>query len=144
MTQRAARIARESDALTFEQAQSTLRNYEALFMHGDLPGILAGFAEDVVVRFADHPETRGKAALERFLRARFARQKGYRVQKTLKAVAGSMIINTFVGEWTDAITGRAMQWRGAEFITLSDDLCVEWEVMANMWESGSTPQPTFI
>jgi len=75
MTQSAARTARIDNALTIEQAQSILRNYESVFIRGDLPAILAGFADDVVVRFADHPEVRGKAALETFLRGRFVHGK---------------------------------------------------------------------
>jgi len=66
------------------------------------------------------------------------------VQKTLKAVVGPLIINTFVGEWADAITGQNMRWHGAEFITLRDGLCVEWEAVANMRESGTVPQPQFV
>jgi hypothetical protein len=45
---------------------------------------LSGFTDDIVVEFADLPRIKGKAELERILKARLARQKGYRLEKTLR------------------------------------------------------------
>ena len=50
----------------------------------NLAAIEQGFTEDAVARFADFPEMRGREAIMRFLRARFARTQGYRLKKTLQ------------------------------------------------------------
>ncbi len=68
-------------AVTESEALAILANSERLFSTQDVPAILSGFSDQVVVRFADQPEIRGKAALEKFLRARFTRQSGYRLSK---------------------------------------------------------------
>lgn len=126
-------------SISLDQAQAVLSNYETLFMKADVPGILAGFADTVIVRFADVPDFIGKPALEKFLKARFVRQKGYRLRKTLRAVTGNVIVGSWVGEWTDAVTGKAMQGRGTECITLRDGLCTEWDATFNMWPVGEPP-----
>ena len=56
---------------------------EDAFGAADLAAIEQGFTEDAVARFADFPEMRGREAIMRFLRARFARTQGYRLTKTL-------------------------------------------------------------
>ena len=67
-------------------------------MPWNVEGIVAGFTEDCVVRFGDLPEFRGRAELEKFFRARAARQKGYRLRKELKALLGDVIANTWESE----------------------------------------------
>jgi len=134
----------ESEQITVAQAEAILRGYEAVFMRGDMEAILAGFSENVLVHFADYPKFQGKAELEKFLRARFARQKNYRLKKTLRAINGTLIVNTFVGEWDDAVTKRKVEWRGSEFIRLERGLCVEWLAYANLWDQVSGPRPQFV
>jgi len=65
---------------------------------------LSGFTDDIVVEFADLPRIKGKAELERILKARLARQKGYRLEKTLRAVAGATIVGSWTADWVDATT----------------------------------------
>lgn len=134
-TQSSDKPARQSVAA----AEVILRSYEELFARADVAGILAGFADDVRVRFADIPEFRGKAALERFLRARFARQSGYRLSKTLIATDADLIVGGWTGEWTDANTGKRMRGRGIECIRLRGRLCCEWDAVFNVWEDGGQP-----
>jgi nuclear transport factor 2 (NTF2) superfamily protein len=75
------------------------------FENQNVESILGGYTDDVVIRFADVPEVRGKIAAERFLRARFARQRNYRLNKVLRMVDRNMVGNYWDGEWEDAKTG---------------------------------------
>ena len=88
-----------------EEARAFVKHVESLFMPWNVEGNVAGFTEDCVVRLGDLAEFRGRADLEKFFRARAARQKGYRLRKELKALVGDTIANTWEGEWTDAQTG---------------------------------------
>src|SRR5688572_11148885 len=90
---------------TLDEARAFVKQVESLFMPWNVEGIVAGFTEDCDVRFGDLAEFRGRAELEKFFRARAARQKGYRLRKELKALVGDTIANTWEGEWTDAQTG---------------------------------------
>src|SRR5215831_12472224 len=74
-------------------------------MPWDIPGRLAGFTDDSVVRFGDLPEFRGKAALEKLFRGRSKRSKAYRLRKQLCTLMGNTIANYWAGEWDDRATG---------------------------------------
>ena len=76
-----------------------VREAERAFGSADIGAILDVFTEDVVIKFADIPEIRGKSAAERFLRARFARQRNYRLSKFLRMVESNMIGNLWEAEW---------------------------------------------
>src|SRR5260221_9750919 len=99
---------------TLDEARAFVAHVQSLFMPWDIPSLLAGFTEDCVVRFGDLPEFRGKAALEALFRSRSERQKGYRLKKQLRALAGDMIANYWEGEWEDRATGKQMAGRGVE------------------------------
>jgi hypothetical protein len=58
----------------------------------DIAGIVAGFPPDAIARFGDFPEMRGRDAVEAFIRARFARQKNYRLQKHPRWGAPNVVI----------------------------------------------------
>lgn len=120
-----------------ERAASLVQATEDNFARADVPAILAGFTEDVIIRFADLPEMHGLAEAEKFLRARFARQKNYRLKKSLRMVEGSMIGNFWEGDWEDAKTGKAMRGRGTEFWTLQDGKVAVWEATFNVWEPAA-------
>jgi nuclear transport factor 2 (NTF2) superfamily protein len=119
-----------------EQALALVAEAERAFATGDVPGILAGYTDDVVIRFADVPEIRGKAQAEKFLRARFARQKNYRLTKVLRMLEGNMLGNYWDGEWEDAQTGKQMVGRGTEFWTIRNGKIAVWEATFNVWEKG--------
>ena len=104
------------------------------FGERDIDAIMAGFTDDVVVRFADQPELRGKEAVRQLLEARFARQKGYRLQKQLRMVDANMIGNYWEGQWQDAYTGKTMAGRRAEFWTIQDGKVAIWEAAFNVWQ----------
>src|SRR5712691_7938041 len=87
-----------SNPQTLDEARAFVAHVQSLFMPWDIPGLLAGFTEDCVVRFGDLPETRGKAALEQLFRSRSERQKDYRLKKELRALTGDTIANYWQGE----------------------------------------------
>lgn len=127
------------ETVTREQALKMVQMAEDTFGRGDVESIISGFTDDVVVRFADVPEMKGKTAAEKFLRARFARQKNYRLTKVLRVLDGNMIGNFWDGQWEDAKTGKIMLGRGTEFWTVRDGKIAVWEATFNVWEQGGPP-----
>jgi len=125
-----------SNPQTLDEARAFVAHVQSLFMPWDIPGLLAGFTEDCVVRFGDLPETRGKAALEQLFRGRSERQKDYRLKKELRALTGDTIANYWEGEWQDRTTGKAMAGRGVEIWLMRDGKIAVWEAAFNFNESG--------
>ena len=121
-------------AVTLEQAEAAVRAAEAAFASGDVDRMLADFTDDCVVRFAEQPDMNGKEELGRFLRARMARQTGYGLKKTLRAVQGNIVGVQWSGWWTDAVTGKAMEGKGLEFWTVRDRKIAIWDAAFNVWE----------
>ncbi|MBM3952088.1 MAG: nuclear transport factor 2 family protein [Rhodospirillales bacterium] len=126
--------------VTREFALKLVKHVEDIFARGDVEAILSGYTDDIVIRFADIPEIRGKAAAEEFLRARFARQRNYRLRKDLRMLEGNMMGNYWDGEWEDAQTGKTMCGRGTEFWTIRDGKVSLWEATFNVWEKGGKSQ----
>ncbi len=120
-------------------AERMVREAERAFGSADITAILDIFTDDVVIRFADIPEIHGKADAERFLRARFARQRNYKLSKSLRMVESDRIGNLWDGEWDDAQTGQKMRGRGIEFWTVRDGKIALWEAVFNVWQDGGAP-----
>ena len=129
----------EARPLTWIAAARLVRAVEDAFGAADLAAIEAGFTEDATARFADFPELIGRAAIMRFLTARFARTRNYRLAKTLRCVMGDIIGNTWDATWEDAKTGKAMQGRGTEFWVVRDGRIAVWDATFNAWEQGGPP-----
>jgi nuclear transport factor 2 (NTF2) superfamily protein len=125
--------------LSITDAEAVLERAQRLMSAGDIAEVMKTFASDVVVKFADFPETHGRAPLEKFLLARFARQQNYRLQKQLRAVSGDVIACYWEGEWGDGQTGRQMQGRGIELLTMRDSEIAKWEATFNVWQKGDAP-----
>src|ERR1700712_1510886 len=125
--------------LTLRDAQAVLERAQRLLNKGDVTGVMKTFASDVVVRFADLPETSGKPPLEAFLSARFARQKKYRLRKQLRAVSGNIIVCSWDAEWEDRHDQRQMEGRGIELLTMRGDVIAKWEATFNVWRKGDAP-----
>jgi nuclear transport factor 2 (NTF2) superfamily protein len=125
--------------LTFDDAEAVLKRAQRLLNAGDVSEVMKSFTTDVVVRFADFPETHGKPPLEAFLRARFARQKNYRLQKQLRAVSGKVIVCYWDAEWEDGHDGCQMEGRGIELLTMRGDEVAKWEATFNVWRKGDAP-----
>ena len=121
---------------TVDEARAFVAQVQSLFMPWDIPGLLAGFTEDCVVRFGDLPEFHGKAALEQLFRSRSERQIGYRLRKELRALAGDTIANYWEGEWEDRATGKRMAGRGVEVWVMRDGKIAVWEAAFNFNEKG--------
>ena len=121
---------------TLDEARAFVAHVQSLFMPWNLPGLLAGFTEDCVVRFGDVPEFRGKAALEQLLRSRSERQRNYRLRKELRALMGDTIANSWEGEWQDRVTGKEMAGRGIEIWLIRDGRIAVWEAAFNFNEVG--------
>ena len=124
----------ESAVDTVSQAEAAVRTAEASFGSADVRAMLACFTEDCVVRFGEQPEISGLDALERFLRARMARQRDYGLRKTLRAVQGNVIGVEWHGWWQDARTGTEMEGKGLEFWTMRDGKIAVWDAAFNVWE----------
>jgi len=121
---------------TIDEARAFVAHVQSLFTPWNIPGLLAGFTEDCVVRFGDLAEFRGKAALEQLFRSRSERQIGYRLRKELRALAGDTIANYWEGEWRDAVTGKQMAGRGVEVWVMRDGKIAAWEAAFNFNEKG--------
>jgi nuclear transport factor 2 (NTF2) superfamily protein len=128
-----------TQAVAWEAAKSLVQDVEDAFGNADLARIEQGFTEDAVARFADFPEMRGRDAIMRFLRARFARTKGYKLTKTLHVLMGDMLANTWDASWEDALTGKAMLGRGTEIWRVRDGRIALWDATFNVWEKDGPP-----
>ncbi len=116
---------------TLDEARAFVAHVQSLFMPWDIPGLVAGFTDDCVVRFGDLPEFHGKAALEQLFRSRSERQKDYRLKKELRALVGDAIANYWEGEWQDRTTGKEMAGRGVEIWRMRDGKIAVWEAAFN-------------
>jgi nuclear transport factor 2 (NTF2) superfamily protein len=125
--------------LSFEDAQAVLERAQRLLNAGDVSEVMKAFTSDVVVRFADFPETYGRPPLEAFLRARFARQRNYRLQKQLRTVSGNVIVCYWDAGWEDGHDGRQMEGRGIELLSMQGDEIAKWEATFNVWRKGDVP-----
>ena len=121
-------------AWTREQADALLRMVEDMFHRVDVEALVHGFTEDCVVRFAEQPERRGREALRQLFTARLARQKNYRLSKTLLALEGNVLANVWEGTWEDRATGKRMQGRGLETWRMRDGMIAVWDAAFNVWE----------
>lgn len=128
-----------TNELTFDDAKAVLERAQRLLNAGDVSEVMRTFTSDVVVRFADFPETCGRPPLEAFLQARFARQKNYRLQKQLRAVSNNVIVCYWDADWEDGHDGRQMEGRGIELLTMRGDEISKWEATFNVWRKGDAP-----
>ena len=139
VSQQAADAVPVETGMTLGEAKAFVKRVEAQFAAGDVETIVAGYTPDVVVRFGDFPEMQGPAEVERFLRARFARQRNYQLTKDLRSMSGNVISNYWEGTWEDAETGKRMRGRGAESWTMREGKIAMWEAAFNVWEDGGGP-----
>ncbi len=128
-----------NQALTLAEATEIVQGVEDAFGTADIERIMAGFTEDAVAVFATLPQMNGRAEIERFLRARFRRQKNYRLTKRLRMLSGNMIGNMWEGSWEDAETGKQMVGLGTEFWTMRGRQIARWEAAFNVSEAGVDP-----
>lgn len=133
-----------AQGFSWEEALRIVQRAEDTFNRGDVETILGRYADDIVIRFAGLPDIHGKAAAEKFLRARFARQQNYRLKKTLFMVEGFKIGATYQVSFEDARTGKQMHGHGVELWQYRDGKLVRWEAALNIWEAGTDISATFL
>jgi len=115
-----------------EEARAFVKHVESLFMPWNIDALVDGFTEDCVVRFGTLAEFRGRDKLRAFFTARSAKQKGYRLDKQFRALAGDTIANVWSGEWQDAESGAAMQGFGVETWQMRGGKIAVWEAAFNV------------
>ena len=128
-------LPRGDDPWNVEQATALLRIVEDLFHRVDIEGLVNGFTEDCLFRFAEQPEQRGREALRQLFTARLARQKDYRLKKSLRMIQGNRLGNLWEGRWEDRASGKKMAGLGVEFWTMHDGKIAVWEAAFNVWEA---------
>jgi nuclear transport factor 2 (NTF2) superfamily protein len=128
-----------ADTLSWDDAKRLVQAVQDAFSAADLARIEQGFTEDAIARFADFPEMRGRDAIMSFLRARFARTKGYRLKKMLRCLMGDTLANTWDASWEDAQTGKSMLGRGTEIWVVHGGRIALWDATFNVWEKGGAP-----
>src|SRR6266581_1826185 len=119
---------------TKTQANALLRAVEDMFHRTEIDALVHGFTEDCVVRFAEQPERRGRQALRELLTARLARQKNYRLKKTLLGLDRNVLANVWEGAWEDRASGKLMAGRGLEVRRMRDGMIAVWDAAFNVWE----------
>ena len=129
---------------SWDEAAQIVQRAQDTFNRGDINAILSRYADDIVIRFAGIPDIKGKAAAEKFIRARLAREKNYKVKKTLFMVSGFKIGATFTNSWEDAKTGKQTIGRGVEFWEYRDGKLILWDAALNIWEKGTDTTDTFL
>jgi len=123
---------------TVEEALALVRQVESLFMPWNVDALADGFTEDCVVRFGSVPEFTGREAVRTFFTTRSARQKNYRLSKTLRTFAGDTITNSWTGAWQDAESGAPMKGFGVEVWVLRDGKIALWEAAFNVGRADQT------
>lgn len=126
-----------------EEATRMVQEVEDAYNAADIGRIVDGYSEDVIIRFGDVPEIKGKEDAEKFIRARFARIKNYKLKKSLRTVMGDIVGVYWDGTWEDLETGKQVEVRGTEFWTVRGGKVAEWEATVNTWEAGNRPENSF-
>jgi nuclear transport factor 2 (NTF2) superfamily protein len=123
---------------TAEEAKALVKQVESLFMPWNIDALVAGFTDDCIVRFGTVPEFRGREALRAFFTARSGKQKGYRLNKSFRAMVNDTITNVWEGEWQDAETGAPMRGFGVEVWIVRDGKIAVWEGAFNTGRADQT------
>jgi len=126
---------------TREQAEALLRAVEELFHKVDIDGLVNGFTPDCVFRFGEMPEQTGREAVRALFEARMARQQDYRLSKTLLALDGNRLANSWEGTWTDRESGKKMAGFGVEVWVMRDGMIARWDASFSVWEQGGPRRP---
>ena len=115
-----------------EEARAFVKHVESLFMPWNIDALVDGFTEDCEVRFGTLAQFRGREKLRAFFTARSTKQKGYRLNKQFRALAGDTIANVWSGEWQDAESGAPMKGFGAEIWRMRGGKIAVWEAAFNV------------
>jgi nuclear transport factor 2 (NTF2) superfamily protein len=130
---RTAQTSNEPTSISRDSAEDLLRQAERAFAAQDLDAICMLFTDDVVARYAGSPAIHGKKQLREHLDRRLRAQKGYQPAKSLTAVSGSVIVDSWEGTWIDADSGVRMAGRGIEVLKLRGGLVAELDAVFLPW-----------
>jgi hypothetical protein len=92
------RSEQQNQALIQQEAAAILAHYQELWNRAALSELRDEFTDDITVDFADLPTIKEKRELDRIIQARLARQKHYRLKKTLRFVSGNTIVASWVAD----------------------------------------------
>jgi nuclear transport factor 2 (NTF2) superfamily protein len=123
---------------TADEAKALVKHVESLFMPWNIDALVAGFADDCVVRFGTLREFRGREALRDFFVGRSSKQKGYRLKKSFRTLTNDTITNIWEGEWQDAESGTAMRGFGVELWVMRAGKIAVWEAAFNTGRADQT------
>ena len=123
---------------TTDEAKALVKHVESLFMPWNIDALVAGFADDCVVRFGTLREFRGREALRAFFVGRSSKQKGYRLKKSFRTLTNDTITNIWEGEWQDAESGAAMRGFGVELWVMRAGKIAVWEAAFNSGRADQT------
>jgi len=103
----------------------------------DVDRFVAGFTENSVTSFNEHPDIIGQAALRAFMTPRcayFGRPGGnYLCRKVLRALNGNVFGVVWVSHWHEPDTGRAMCAKGLEYWSMDDGRIARWDASGTSW-----------
>jgi nuclear transport factor 2 (NTF2) superfamily protein len=122
--------------IAWKHVEDAMRLSERRFETGDVDGLVAKYADDVVIRFSGLPEIRGRKAARRWLAARIERQQNYRLTKKILAIDGQKVVRSWTGTWVDSRTKKKMEGRELELIEMREGKVVLWDACFNVWEEG--------
>jgi nuclear transport factor 2 (NTF2) superfamily protein len=122
--------------LSFGEAERFVKRVEAVFRTMELESIVELFASSAVVRFPFAAPIAGRAAIEAFLRARYADISDYSLSKELVAVHGCRLAVKLRAQWRSAATGARVESIAMEVLTVERSRIAEWEAV-----SVSQPRP---
>lgn len=126
--------------LTEATVRGALEEYERLFSRLDVDGIVAGFADDIRVRYSNYEPFTGKERLKTFFTRRFASLKDYRVAKRLEVLHPPCIAVSYTAEWIDSVTDARMEGFGTEILTVKDGLFNKWIASFSVWRHGRSQE----
>jgi len=131
-------LAAGASVLSVEEARAIVQTVSDVSTRQNLEEFLAGFTEDCVVRFNDHPEIWGREALRAFITARRAslNRQNFFCEKRLRCLSGNVLGCSWHTRWTDPTTGKAMEGRGLEFWILRDGKIARWDGSFHGWPSA--------
>ena len=130
---------RGSTAMDFQTAQKWLDQVTATCNTLDPELILDFFTEDVVADLGAVVVT-GKAQLAPLIRDRYANYTRYDLQKTVRALAGDLVVCEARLRWTSTDEPELQHTRAIEILQVRDGRIARWDNASTSWPaSGLTP-----
>ena len=131
-------LAAGASVISVDEAKAIVQTFSEVSTRQDLEEFVAGFTEDCVVRFNDHPETSGREELRAFIKERRAtlNRQNYFCEKRLRCLSGNVLGCSWHTRWTDPRTGKAMEGRGLEFWIMRGGKIARWDGSVHAWPAA--------